>query len=61
MLNFYLPFALTCLPLFLPFGGEILFGDLCQREERLICEFKGVKEWHIRFFNIYYVVCARIV
>jgi hypothetical protein len=30
-------------------------------EERLICEFKGVKERHIRFFNFYGVVCARIV
>jgi hypothetical protein len=27
MLNFYLPLALTCLPLFLPFGREILFRD----------------------------------
>jgi hypothetical protein len=24
MLNFYLPLALTCLPLFLSFGGKIL-------------------------------------
>jgi hypothetical protein len=27
MLNFYLSLALTCLPLFLPFDGEILYGD----------------------------------
>jgi len=27
MLNFYLSLSLTCLPLFLSFGGEIIFGD----------------------------------
>jgi hypothetical protein len=40
-------------------GGEILGESV--REERLICGFKGVKWRHIRFFNFYYVVCARIV
>ena len=66
MLNFYLPLALTCLPLFLPLvdrsfleinakGGEILGESV--REERLICGFKGVKERHIRFFNFLCGVC----
>jgi len=40
-------------------GREILGENV--REERLICGFKGVKERHIRFFNLYCVVCARIV
>jgi hypothetical protein len=35
-------------------GEEILGKSV--REERLICGFKGVKERHIRFFNIYCVV-----
>ena len=70
MLNFYLPLALTCLPLFPPLversfleinaKGEEILGENV-REERLLCGFKGVKERHIRFFNFYCVVCARIV
>jgi hypothetical protein len=35
-------------------GEEILGKSV--REERLICGFKGVKERHIRFFNIYCMV-----
>ena len=40
-------------------GGEILGESV--RGEILICGFKGVKERDIRFFNFYYVVCAKIV
>ena len=60
MLNFYLPLALTCLPLFPAFGKR----RNIRREgkgKRLIWRFKGVKGRHIRFFNFYCVVCARIV
>jgi hypothetical protein len=54
ILNFYLLLALTCLPSFLSFGGDFfkinakrgkILGESVR--ERLICEFKGVKERHI--------------
>jgi hypothetical protein len=40
-------------------GGEIL-GESVREEDRLICGFKGVKQRHIRFFEIC-MVYARIV
>jgi hypothetical protein len=40
-------------------GGEIL-GESVREEGRLICGFKGVKQWHIRFFKIC-VVYGRII